>query len=149
MEVRIVPMTSEQLDDIAKLEKICFPDPWSRQMFAEELKNDLSAFLTALDIQGHVVAYAGIQVILDEGTITNIAVHPEFRRQGIAKKLLQIFLNFARANQLAFLTLEVRASNTGAILLYQSLGFELAGRRRNYYEYPREDALIMTLPIHK
>ena len=144
MNVRIVPMSAEHLDEIAELERICFSMPWSRTMLAEELKDDLSAFLVALDESGHVAGYAGMRVILDEGYINNIAVRPEYRRRGIARKLLQPFLDFAHTNKLAFLTLEVRVSNAGAIALYESTGFETVGRRRNYYEYPTEDALIMT-----
>ena len=145
MNVRIVPMTADHLDEVAELERICFSVPWSRNMLAEELDNLLSAFLVALDDSGKVVGYAGVQVILDEGYIINVAVRPECRRQGIAAKLLQVFLDFARANQLAFLTLEVRASNYDAIALYGSRGFRSVGRRKNYYEHPKEDAIIMTL----
>ena len=145
MNVRIVPMTADHLDEVAELERICFSVPWSRNMLAEELDNLLSAFLVALDDSGKVVGYAGVQVILDEGYITNVAVRPECRRQGIAAKLLQVFLDFARANQLAFLTLEDRASNYDAIALYGSRGFRSVGRRKNYYEHPKEDAIIMTL----
>lgn len=148
MHVRIVPMNADHLDQVAELERICFPDPWSRNMLAEELDNALSAFLVALDDQDHVVGYAGVQVILDEGYITNVAVRPECRRQGIAGKLLQVFLDFAQGNQLAFLTLEVRASNYDAIALYGSRGFRSVGRRKNYYEHPREDAIIMTKEFH-
>ena len=144
MHVRVVPMTADHLDEIAELERICFPDPWSRNMLAEELDNALSAFLVALDDAGRVAGYAGLQVVLDEGTITNIAVRPEYSRQGVAHKLLDVFLNFALGNRLAFLTLEVRASNYGAIALYGELGFRSVGRRKNYYEHPREDAIIMT-----
>lgn len=144
MHVRVVPMTADHLDEIAELERICFPDPWSRNMLAEELDNALSAFLVALDDAGRVAGYAGLQVVLDEGTITNIAVRPEYRRQGVAHQLLDVFLNFARGNRLAFLTLEVRASNYGAIALYGELGFRSVSRRKNYYEHPREDAIIMT-----
>lgn len=147
MQVRIVPMTAEHLDEAAALERVCFSDPWSRNMLAEELNNDLSAFLAALDGEGRLAGYAGLQVILDEGTITNVAVRPDCRRQGVAGKLLQVFLDFARANRLAFLTLEVRASNYGAIALYGGRGFRTVGRRKNYYEHPREDALIMTLEL--
>lgn len=147
--IRIVPMTADHLDDIAALERVCFPDPWSRNMLAEELDNALSAFLVALDGQGQVVGYAGLQVVLDEGNILNVAVKPECRRRGIARKLLQVFIDFAEANSLAFLTLEVRASNYGAIALYGSLGFRGAGRRRNYYERPQEDAVIMTKEFDK
>lgn len=144
MRVQIVPMTADHLDEVAALERVCFPDPWSRQMLADELDNALSAFLVALDSQGKVAGYAGLQVILDEGTITDIAVRPDCRKQGVASQLLQVFLNFAQGNHLAFLTLEVRASNYDAIALYGSRGFRSAGRRKNYYEHPREDAIIMT-----
>ena len=144
MHVRIVPMNADHLDEVAELERICFSTPWSRNMLAEELDNMLSAFLVALDDRDRVVGYAGVQVILDEGYITNIAVRPECRRQGIAAKLLQVFMDFAKANQLSFLTLEVRASNYDAIALYGSRGFRSMGRRKIYYEHPREDALFMT-----
>jgi ribosomal-protein-alanine N-acetyltransferase len=145
MHVRIVPMNADHLDEVAELERICFSVPWSRNMLAEELDNLLSAFLVALDDNDKVVGYAGVQIILDEGYITNVAVRPECRRQGIAAKLLQVFLDFAKANKLAFLTLEVRASNYDAIALYGSRGFRSVGRRKNYYEHPKEDAIIMTL----
>ena len=144
MHVRIVPMNADHLDEVAELERICFSTPWSRNMLAEELDNACSAFLVAEDDAGRVVGYAGLQVILDEGYITNVAVRPECRRNGIAGKLLQVFLDFGQANHLAFLTLEVRASNYDAIALYGSRGFRSVGRRKNYYEHPREDAIIMT-----
>ena len=111
MHVRIVPMNSDHLDEVAELERICFSTPWSRNMLAEELDNALSAFLVALDDRGRVAGYAGLQVVLDEGYITNVAVRPDCRRQGVASQLLQVFLDFAQGNRLAFLTLEVRASN--------------------------------------
>ena len=142
--VRIVPMTADHLDEVAELERLCFPDPWSRNLLADELKNDLCAYLVALDEGGSVVGYAGLQVVLDEGTLNHIAVRPDCRGQGIAGQLLQVFLNFAEANHLAFITLEVRASNYDAIALYGSRGFRAVGRRKQYYEHPREDAVIMT-----
>ena len=144
MRVRIVPMTAEHLDEVAALERVCFSDPWSRNLLLEALKNDLSAYLVALDDAGRVAGYAGLTVILDEGSIDNIAVRPDCRRQGVAAQLLQVFLDFALGNGLAFLTLEVRASNYAAIALYGSRGFRAVGRRKNYYEHPVEDALIMT-----
>ena len=91
-----------------------------------------------------VIGYAGLLVAADEGYITNVAVDPSRRRQGVAAQLLQVFDNFALGNQLAFLTLEVRPSNTAAIALYQGFGFREVGRRRNYYDLPKEDALILT-----
>lgn len=144
-QVRIVPMTHEHLDQVAALERTCFADPWSRNMLAEELDNAMSAYLVALDTEdGSVVGYAGLLVVADEGYITNVAVRPESRRGGVAGALLDVFVNFAEGNQLAFLTLEVRASNYGAIALYGSRGFRGVGRRTNYYEHPKEDAIIMT-----
>ena len=144
-KVRIVPMTSAHLDEVADLERICFSRPWSRKMLAEELENQCAAFLVAQDsITQQVMGYAGLLVMADEGYITNVAVFPEFRRQGVAAKLIAVFENFARGNKLAFLTLEVRPSNTAAIALYKGFGFEEVGRRKNYYDLPKEDALILT-----
>ena len=112
---------------------------------AEELENQCAAFLVAQDGDtGKVVGYAGLLVVADEGYITNVAVFPEYRRRGVAAQLLSVFENFARGNHLAFLTLEVRPSNTAAIALYESFGFRQAGRRKNYYDLPKEDALILT-----
>ena len=144
MHVRIVPMTAEHLDEVAEREGSCCSVPWSRNMLAEERDDALSAMLVALDDQGRVAGYAGLQVILDEGYITNVAVRPDCRRRGVAGQILQVFLDFAQARKLAFLTLEVRASNQPAILLYGSRGFRGMGRRKNYYEHPREDAISMT-----
>ena len=79
LNVRIVPMNGDHLDEVAELERVCFSTPWSRNMLSEELENDCSAMLVALDGEGHVVGYAGVQVILDEGYITNVAVRPEYR----------------------------------------------------------------------
>ena len=144
-QVRIVPMTYEHLDEVAALERVCFSDPWSRNMLAEELDNAMSAYLVALDTaDGSVGGYAGLLVVVDEGYITNVAVRPESRRVGVASALLDVFMSFAVGNKLAFLTLEVRASNYGAIALYGSRGFRGVGRRTNYYEHPKEDAIIMT-----
>ena len=143
--IKIVPMAAEHLNDVAALELACFSRPWSRQMLAEELDNQCAAFLVALEPETEkVIGYAGLLVAADEGYITNVAVRPDCRKQGVAGKLLQVFLDFAQANRLAFLTLEVRASNYPAIALYGSRGFRGVGRRKNYYEHPREDAIIMT-----
>ena len=114
-------------------------------MLAEELDNECAAFLVAEDpVTKEVVGYAGLLVMADEGYITNVAVFPEYRRRGVAGQIIQVFDNFARGNRLAFLTLEVRPSNAAAIALYKGFGFEEVGRRRNYYDLPKEDALILT-----
>ena len=145
MSIQIVPMNADHLEELEKLERICFSRPWSRKMLAEELENQCAAFLVAQDsITQQVMGYAGLLVMADEGYITSVAVFPEFRRQGVAAKLIAVFENFARGNKLAFLTLEVRPSNTAAIALYKGFGFEEVGRRKNYYDLPKEDALILT-----
>ncbi len=144
-QVRIVPMTAEHLNEVAALERECFSTPWSRNMLSEELENACSAFLVALDADdGSVVGYAGLLAVADEGCITKMAVRPDCRRGGVAGQLLDVFIRFAEGSGLAFLTLEVRAGNYPAIALYGSRGFRGVGRRRNYYEHPKEDAVIMT-----
>ena len=142
--IRIVPMNADHLDELERLERICFSRPWSKRMLGEELENQCAAFLVAEDESGTVLGYAGLLVMMDEGYITNVAVFPEYRRLGVAAKIIEVYMNFAQANQLAFLTLEVRPSNAAAIALYQRFGFEEVGRRKNYYDLPKEDALILT-----
>ena len=144
-QVKIVPMAAEHLDRLEQLERMCFSRPWSKKMLAEELDNQCAAFLVAVEPETEQpVGYAGLLVVADEGYITNVAVFPEYRRQGVAAKLIAVFENFARGNKLAFLTLEVRPSNAAAIALYEGFGFRQAGRRKNYYDLPKEDALILT-----
>lgn len=144
-QVKIVPMAAEHLDRLEQLERMCFSRPWSKKMLAEELDNQCAAFLVAVEPETEkAVGYAGLLVVADEGYITNVAVDPSCRRQGVAAQLLQVFDNFAKGNHLAFLTLEVRPSHAAAIALYEGFGFREVGRRRNYYDLPKEDALILT-----
>lgn len=149
MTYDIVPMTGDHLDQVADIEKLCFSDPWSRRMLSEHLENECAATLVAQGADGTVLGYAGLLVVLDEGYITNVAVRPEYRRQGIASELLEVFRRFGEGNHMAFLTLEVRASNTAARALYQKHGYAEVGCRKNYYEHPKEDAIIMTLEFAK
>ena len=145
IRTRIVPMNADHLDELERLERLCFSRPWSKRMLAEELDNACAAFLVAEDADsGKVLGYAGVLVMADEWYITNVAVFPEYRRHGIGAAIIEVFMNFARGNDLAFLTLEVRPSNTAAIALYKGFGFEEVGRRKNYYDLPKEDALILT-----
>ena len=144
MTYTVVPMTYDHVPQAAELERLCFPDPWSERMLREHLDNQCAAAIAAMGEDGTLLGYAGLLVVLDEGYITNVAVRPAFRRQGIASELLAVFERFARANHLAFLTLEVRASNAAAVALYEKQGYVRAGLRRNYYEHPKEDAIIMT-----
>ena len=138
-----MPMDRSHIEQIAALERECFSTPWSEAMLTEVLFDSQASFIVAESEEGGVLGYAGLQVVLDEGYIDNIAVEPNARRHGVADELLDVFCRFGEAN-LAFLTLEVRASNEPAIALYRKHGFEEAGRRKNYYTKPTEDAVIMT-----
>ena len=143
MYYEIVPMDRSHISQIAQLERECFSTPWTEAMLEEELFNPQASFLAAEDEEGNILGYAGLHAVLDEGYIDNIAVEPDARRHGVASALLDVFCRFGAAN-LAFLTLEVRASNAPAIALYEKHGFHRAGVRPNYYQSPREDAIIMT-----
>lgn len=143
MNYQVVPMDRGHIPAIAALERTCFSRPWSEGALAEELYNDTACFLVAEGEDGSVLGYAGLHVILDEGYIDNVAVDPAYRRQGVADALLEVFCRFG-AEKLAFLTLEVRESNAPAIALYEKHGFYTVGRRKDYYDDPKEDALLLT-----
>ena len=143
MDCKLVPMDRSHLAGVAALEKLCFAVPWTEAMLAEELYNPAASFIVAEGPAGQVLGYAGLHVVLDEGYIDNVAVRPECRRQGIGDRLLEVFCRFGQAH-LAFLTLEVRPSNAAAVALYEKHGFQEAGRRKDYYTDPTEDALLLT-----
>ena len=143
MNYRLIPMERAHLPQAAELERQCFSDPWTEAQLAGELDNELLSLSAAVGEDGTVLGYAEVRVILDEGTLERIAVAPRYRRQGIAEALLDAYIQYGREH-LAFLTLEVRASNQAAIALYEKHGFEQAGLRKGYYQKPREDAIIMT-----
>ena len=140
--MEIVNMTADHVAAVAALEKICFADPWSERSVASELDNKLALWLVAVD-GGAVAGYVGSQTVLDETDMMNVAVYPDYRRQGIAEKLIQELVVRLRSLGSRCLTLEVRASNGPAIALYEKLGFTQVGLRKNYYRNPREDALIL------
>lgn len=144
MNYHLTTMTAEHIPQIAELERTCFSHPWSEELLLQELWNDASAVIVAEGENGTVLGYAGVNTVLDEGYINNVAVAPQFRRQGVADELIAALVRFGRA-KLAFLTLEVRASNAPAIALYAKHGFRETGRRKNYYDDPKEDAILMTL----
>lgn len=145
MKVQIIPMTTEDLPAVAALEKTCFPaDPWSEALFRDALDNPAVVILLAEGEDGAVLGYAVLSVVLDEGNLDNIAVAPDCRRRGVADALLGAITGFGREH-LSVLMLEVRASNAPAIALYEKHGFVAVGRRKNYYDAPREDAVLMNL----
>ena len=138
----IIRMNGSHVKAVAELEKICFSDPWSENSVASELKNKLALWLVAEE-EGQVAGYIGSQTCGDESDMMNVAVHPDFRRRGIAEALVDGLTEELKKVESRCLTLEVRASNVPAIALYEKLDFSEIGRRKNYYRNPREDALIM------
>ncbi|MDR0325841.1 MAG: ribosomal protein S18-alanine N-acetyltransferase [Oscillospiraceae bacterium] len=139
----IRPLSAFDAAEMAEMEKKCFSLPWSLQSVKAELQNPIARYVGAF-IGGTLAGYAGIQIVLDEGHITNIATAPEYRRQGIADTLMRELLAAATERGLAFVTLEVRESNVPAQTLYEKHGFAAVGRRKGYYDEPKEDALLMT-----
>ena len=138
----ITKMAECHVPQIAELEKLCFHDPWSQNSIASEVNNKLSFWLVAVE-DSKVVGYVGSQTVLGETDMMNIAVHPEFRKKGIATALITQLISTLAQQGSHSLMLEVRASNDPAISVYKSLDFVEVGRRRNYYRNPREDALIL------
>ncbi len=139
MQLIITAFAAAHLSAVARLEQLCFSDPWSTDALAEELSNPCARFLVALD-GNTVVGYLGCHHVADEGFIANVAVHPDHRRRGIARKLVAAAIE--QGHSLSRLTLEVRASNAAAIALYESLRFVKDGVRPRFYAHPIEDACI-------
>ena len=137
--IEIVKMNESHVSAVAELEKQNFSEPWPDIAVRSELTNKLALWLVSLDGET-VVGYVGSQTVLQEADMMNIAVADSHRRRGIARALVEELIRQLDAYQL---TLEVRASNAGAIALYDSLGFTQVGLRKNYYHKPKEDALIL------
>ena len=135
-------MKAEHVPQVAQLEKLCFADPWSEMSIASELQNIWSYWVVAVE-GDQVVGYVGSQSSIDETDIMNIAVHPDWRRRGIAEKLIDCLIAELKKRGSHALMLEVRVSNDSAIALYEKLGFQQVGCRKNYYRNPKEDALIL------
>jgi ribosomal-protein-alanine N-acetyltransferase len=135
-------MDESHVGAIAELEKMCFNDPWSIHSISSELNNPLSTWLVAVE-GGVVCGYVGSQSVLDGADMMNIAVHPDYRKQGIGYNLVDKLIDLLKAKDVISLSLEVRVSNENAINLYNKMGFEIIGKRPGYYRNPREDAYIM------
>lgn len=136
-------MQLEDLDRVQEIERESFTTPWSRSAFVNELTNNYFAYYLVAMVDATIAAYGGMWLILDEAHVTNIAVHPDFRRQHIGERLLMRMMSIARQAGLSGITLEVRVSNTSAQHLYRKLGFAVKGVRRGYYTDNHEDAYIM------
>lgn len=141
-ETVVMKADKTKASHIAELEKECFSLPWSKKTITEAMENG-TTFFTAQKGE-KTVGYIGVSIILDEGYITNIAVTKKERKKGIGTALLERVFAEARDNNLSFISLEVRESNKKAISLYEKFGFKKEGKRKNFYDNPKEDALILT-----
>lgn len=146
MNFTIAEAREELLPRIQRIEQASFSLPWTEAMLRIQLDRNSHIFLTA-QAGGRIVGYIGLMYVLDEGYISNVAVDAAFRRCGAGDALVGELIRRCRRMLLSFVTLEVRAGNAPAIALYEKHGFRAVGRRRGYYEKPREDAILMTLTL--
>lgn len=144
--VRVAPMELADVPAVLDIERRSFSTPWPPEAFHQELTHNRLARYTVARQGGAVVGYAGVWLMVDEAHITTFAVHPDWRRQGVGRRLMQALLIAAREMGAVHMTLEVRVSNDGAQALYQQHGFAIAGRRERYYTDDQEDAYIMSTP---
>ena len=144
VKVLIEPMRLEDLEAVHRIELASFSSPWPPNAYRSELETNRLASYHVARIDGEIVAYGGMWLMVDEAHITTFAVHPAWRRQRIGERLLLAFLDVAAARQAREATLEVRLSNISARRLYEKYGFRPVGLRPRYYSDDGEDALIMT-----
>ena len=144
MDYAILDAAARHLPQVERLEQRCFSVPWTEAQLRAQLPDDRHVFLVA-ERGDEVLGYVGLMHVLDEVYISNVAVSPDCRRQGIGAALIAELTRRAGRLELAFLTLEARASNAPAIRLYEKMGFRQVGRRKRYYQRPEEDAVLMTL----
>ena len=143
MNITIEKMGESHIEQLAVIEKECFSTPWSENALREELENSYARFLVAV-CDGEVSGYIGAHNILGEVYITNVAVSQKHRRKGMGEKLINSLISLCESENAEFITLEVRESNKPAINLYKKMKFKDVGKRKNFYENPREDAILMT-----
>lgn len=136
-------MRRKDIKEVSKIEKLSFPSPWTKQMFEQELKKNLSYFYIVRH-GGKVIAYAGFWLLFDEAHIVNFCVHPSYRRKQIGSNLLRHILCEAKSRGARIATLEVRTSNKGAQAFYEKMGFLKVGKRAFYYSDTGEDAILMS-----
>jgi len=140
-------MTVEDLDQVMSLELACFSVPWTKESFENELTKNLLAKYILIEEDGEIIGYGGVWYVMDEGHITNVAIHPNHRKKGLGKKLVEKMKKNASIHGIKHMTLEVRVSNIAAITLYKRMGFQEAGIRPKYYTDNLEDALIMWVEL--
>ncbi len=148
-EYAVRVMTLDDIPEVMKIDRFSFPLPWSERSYRYELAHNSAAQLMVADYHHldriQLVGYIGFWFVVDEMHISTLAVHPDFRRRGIGQALLEGALHLAESLGGVIATLEVRTSNQAALGLYDKFGFEVVGRRKNYYQDNREDAWLMKL----
>ncbi len=142
--LRLEPIREDRIPAILEIERQVNTAPWSERSFRNELDHPQGIFLTAL-VEGQVVGYGGVWLVIDEAHVTTVAVDPAHQRQGIGMKLMVALLEKSRNQGMLCATLEVRAGNAAAIELYKKLGFVIAATRKAYYPDNKEDAVVMWL----
>ncbi len=140
--VEIREMRPEDLDQVMAIEVVSFPTPWSRDSYEGEMKNSLARYVV-VECDGRIMGYAGVWLVADEAHITNVAVHPDYRGQGVGETLLSALVAIAAGSGARRLTLEVRPSNLPALRLYRKFRFLPIGLRKKYYSDTGEDAIVM------
>ncbi len=144
-EFKIKNIEQRHISAIAKLESVCFSEPWSADSILESF-NHGTKFLVA-ENENDVLGYIGFSVICGEGYVTNVAVFPKYRNKGVATALVSEAISYCKEIGAEFLSLEVRKSNENAIKLYEKSGFSIVGERKDFYRNPKENALIMTIVL--
>ena len=135
-------MTVDDISQVAEIERQIFSIPWSEKAFRDSMESDNTIYIVAKE-NNNVAGYAGMYLSFEEGNITNVAVNPLSRRKGIGEKIVRDILNRAYEKGVRDVFLEVRETNSVAIALYEKIGFNEEGIRKNFYDKPRENALIM------
>lgn len=143
MDILVRNMREEDIDEVLEIERTSFTTPWSKEAFTLEITKNMLAKYVVAEIEGKVVGYGGIWLIIDEGHVTNIAVHEKYRGLGVGNKIMEGLIDICRDRNIVAMTLEVRKTNEVAKSLYDKYGFKEYGIRPGYYSDNNEDAIIM------
>jgi ribosomal-protein-alanine N-acetyltransferase len=146
---RLVPVDGTMVGRIVSLDRLNHaPDPITEVELRQQLENLGASYIAAVSEDGELLGYAGLQVVMDEGYLVNLTVKERYRRQGLGRELVNVFLRFGQVN-LSFLTLTCRVSHTGTQCFFRKLGFESVGQRNDFYDEPAEDGVLMTMKFGK
>ena len=150
-EIEIKPLTPTEVFEVVALDQMCLGGLWQKEAYLREIDSDKSTLIALhlsqpeLDARSMIIGVGCLWLIVDEAHMTLLAVHPNYRRQGLGQLLLFKLLEDAIARKLAWATLEVNENNLVAVNLYQKYGFQIAGKRKNYYQPAGDDALVLWL----